>query len=86
MLPSGMRGVFRRPESPESFGTYHLWLTQTNVNRWRALPIMSNEDIDGTLVYNNRIIYDMGGRYAGGPFHQNYDSPAGFGPVITCGP
>ena len=59
------------------FGTYHLWLTQTNVNRWITLPVMSNEDIDGTLVYNNRVIYNMGGRYSGSPWHQYYDSPAG---------
>jgi len=59
------------------FGTYHLWLSQTNVSRWKALPIMGNEDTDGTLVYNGRVIYNMGGRYSGSPWHQNYDSPAG---------
>jgi len=68
---------FGEPNPTNLFGTYHLWLTQTNVNRWKALPIMSNEDIDGTLVYNNRVIYNMGGRYSGGPWHQNYDGPAG---------
>jgi Lamin Tail Domain/CotH kinase protein len=68
---------FGEPNPTDLFGTYHLWLTQTNVNRWKALPKMSNEDIDGTLVYNNRVIYNMGGRYSGGPWHQNYDSPAG---------
>src|SRR5207244_6308674 len=25
------------------FGTYHLWLTQTNINRWKSLPDLSNE-------------------------------------------
>jgi len=59
------------------FGTYHLWLSQTNVSRWTNLPILSNEDIDGTLVYNSRVIYNMGGRYSGSPWHQYYDSPAG---------
>lgn len=68
---------FGEPEPPNLFGTYHLWLTQTNVNRWNALPKMSNEDIDGTLVYNGRVIYNMGGRYSGSPWHQNYDGPAG---------
>ncbi len=68
---------FGDPSPTNLFGTYHLWLTQSNVNRWKSLPIMSNEDIDGTLVYNNRIIYNMGGRYSGGPFHQSYDGPAG---------
>lgn len=68
---------FGEPSPTNLFGTYHLWLTQNNVTRWKTLPIMSNEDIDGTLVYNNRIIYDMGGRYSGSPWHQNYDGPAG---------
>ncbi len=68
---------FGEPNPTNLFGTYHLWLTQTNVNRWKALPAMSNEDIDGTLVYNNHVIYNMGGRYSGSPFHQAYDGPAG---------
>ena len=70
--------VFGDANPTNLFGTYHLWLSQTNLTRWKTLPIMSNEDIDGTLVYNGRVIYNMGGRYSGGPFHQNYDSPAGF--------
>jgi hypothetical protein len=69
--------VFGDPTPTNIFGTYHLWLSQTNVNRWITLPVMSNEDIDGTLVYNNRVIYNMGGRYSGSPWHQYYDSPAG---------
>ncbi len=68
---------FGEPNPTNLFGTYHLWLTQTNVSRWKSLPIMSNEEIDGTLVYNNRIIYNMGGRYSGGPFHQGYTGPSG---------
>ncbi|HON07939.1 MAG TPA: lamin tail domain-containing protein, partial [Verrucomicrobiota bacterium] len=68
---------FGEPNYPNAFGTYHLWLTQSNINRWINLPILSNEDIDGTLVYNNRIIYNMFGRYAGSPYHQAFDSPAG---------
>jgi hypothetical protein len=68
---------FGEPNPTNLFGTYHLWLTQTNVGRWKSLPVMSNEDIDGTLVYNNRIIYNMGGRYSGGPFHQGYTGPSG---------
>ena len=69
---------FGEPNPTNLFGTYHLWLTQTNVNRWKALPAMSNEDIDGTLVYNGRVIYNMGGRYSGSPWHSPaYDGPAG---------
>ncbi|HEX7653974.1 MAG TPA: lamin tail domain-containing protein, partial [Verrucomicrobiae bacterium] len=59
------------------FGAYHLWLSQSNLTRWITLPSMSNEEIDGTLVYNGRVIYNMGGRYSGSPYHQFYDAPNG---------
>lgn len=59
------------------FGAYHLWLTQTNVNRWVALPVLSNENVDGTLVVGSRVIYNMGAHYAGSPYHQAFDSPYG---------
>lgn len=65
------------PQPASAFGTYHLWLTASNVNRWVSLPVLSNEDIDGTLVYNGRVIYNMGARYAGSPYHQAFDGPAG---------
>ncbi|MGO8700957.1 MAG: lamin tail domain-containing protein [Limisphaerales bacterium] len=61
-----------------SFGVYHAWLTQANVNRWAALADLSNEANDFTFVYdNNRIIYNAGGRYSGSPFHQEFNSPVG---------
>src|SRR5438445_7655444 len=60
-----------------SFGTYHLWLTQTNINRWKSLPNLSNESFDGTFVYGNRVIYNMMARYAGSPYHQQFTSPIG---------
>ena len=69
--------MFGDPNPPSTFGAYHYWLTQTNVNRWVALPILSNEEMDGTLVYGNRVIYNMKGRYGGSPYHQVFDSPAG---------
>ncbi len=61
-----------------SFGTYHVWLTQTNVNRWASLADLSNEGNDFTFVYdNNRVIYNVQGHYSGSPFHQEFDSPVG---------
>jgi hypothetical protein len=60
-----------------SFGTYHLWLTQTNVNRWGGLSDLSNEFIDGTFVNNTRVIYNMMGRFSGSPYHQEFDTPNG---------
>lgn len=61
-----------------SFGVYHVWLTQTNVNRWSNLADLSNEGNDFTFVYDdNRVIYDAQGHYSGSPFHQLFDSPDG---------
>jgi hypothetical protein len=69
--------VFGDPNPPSSFGAYHLWLTKTNVNRWIALPVLSNEEIDATVVVGSRVIYNAGARYSGSPYHQAYDSPLG---------
>ena len=69
--------MFGDSNPASSFGAYHLWLTQTNINRWVALPILSNETMDGTLVCGNRIIYNISGRYAGSPYHEGFNSPTG---------
>jgi regulation of enolase protein 1 (concanavalin A-like superfamily) len=58
-----------------SFGAYHLWITRTNLDRWISLPNLSNEMHDGTMVNGNRVIYNMKGRFAGSPYHQNFYSP-----------
>ena len=60
-----------------SFGVYHLWLTQTNVTRWANLSDLSNEGNDCTFVNGNRVIYNMQGRFAGSPYHQEFDTPIG---------
>jgi len=60
-----------------SFGTYHLWLTQTNINRWASLSDLSNEGNDCTFVNGNRVIYNLQGRFAGSPYHQEFDTPVG---------
>ena len=65
------------PEPPGGFGIYHLWLTQSNVTRWLALPIMSNEEMDATLVYRGRVIYNASARYSGSPYHETVNGPAG---------
>ena len=69
--------MFGDSNPASSFGAYHLWLTQTNIDRWVALPVLSNEAMDGTLVCGNRIIYNMSGRYAGSPYHEGFTSPIG---------
>lgn len=65
------------PEPTAAFGIYHLWLTQTNVARWLALPKMSNEEMDATLVYRGRVIYNASARYSGSPYHETINGPAG---------
>jgi len=60
-----------------SFGAYHFWLTQANVNRWANLSDLSNETIDATFVTGNRVIYNVQGRFAGSPYHQGFDTPVG---------
>ena len=60
-----------------SFSVYHLWITQTNVDRWGNLSDLSNEFTDCTMVNGNRVIYNMGGRFAGSPYHQRFDYPNG---------
>ena len=59
------------------FGVYHLWMTQTNVNRWTALADLSNEGNDCTFVNGNRVIYNMQARFAGSPYHQQFNTPVG---------
>lgn len=60
-----------------SFGVYHLWLTQTNIQRWIQLADLGNEYMDCTFVNNSRVIYNMGGRFSTSPAHQNFTSPVG---------
>ena len=60
-----------------SLGTYHLWLTQTNVQRWINLADLGNEYMDCTFVNNNRVIYNMGARFSTSPAHQSFNSPVG---------
>jgi hypothetical protein len=60
-----------------SFGAYHLWITQTNATRWANLGNLSNEGNDCTFVNDTRVIYNMQGRFAGSPYHQQFDTPAG---------
>jgi hypothetical protein len=59
-----------------TFGHWHLWLTQNWINHWINQAGVGNGPSDGTLVDGGgRIIYNMGGRYAGSPYHQYLGSP-----------
>ena len=69
--------MFGDNNAPGSFGVYHLWITQTNVTRWSQLSDLSNESHDCTIVNGTRIIYNAQARFAGSPYHQNFDTPYG---------
>lgn len=60
-----------------SFGVYHLWVTQTNATRWANLGNLSNEGNDCTMVTGNRVFYNIQARFAGSPYHQQFDTPSG---------
>ncbi len=62
---------------PGAFTTYHSWITTTNINRWADLSDLSNETCDFTFVNNTRVIYNVQGRFAGSPYHQEFDTPVG---------
>ncbi len=69
--------MFGDSDPATSFGVYHLWITQTNVTRWSQLPNLSNESHDCTMVNGTRIIYNAQARFAGSPYHQNFNTPYG---------
>jgi regulation of enolase protein 1 (concanavalin A-like superfamily) len=59
-----------------TFGHWHLWLTQNWINHWSNQAGVGNGFSDATLVDGGgRIIYNIGGRYAGSPYHQYTGSP-----------
>lgn len=62
-----------------NFGTYHLWVTSSNINAWTRREKMSNEGLDATFVYGtNRVIYNVAARYAGSYYSVGgYDGPTG---------
>jgi hypothetical protein len=62
-----------------TFGTYRLWLSSKNINRWTTREQSSNKNLDATFVYNDeRVVYDMGTQFSGSPFHwSGYNGPLG---------
>lgn len=69
--------VFGDTTPVSSFGVYHLWITQTNISHWINQADLGNEYTDCTFVNNNRVIYNMGGRFSTSPAHQSFNSPVG---------
>lgn len=52
--------------SPGVFGTYRLWVSSTNVARWRARQTRSDEPVDTTFTYDDyRTVYNSAVAYRG---------------------
>ena len=61
-----------------AFGTYRFWMTQASHDFWGAREKMSNEDIDCTFIYGNRIVYNVGAHYSGSSYTApTYTTPTG---------
>lgn len=63
------------------FGTYMMWMTETNETIWTERDVRSNEPLEGTFTCGNiRSIYNVGGRYRG---YKRYSDggPAGSDPI-----
>ena len=67
---------FGEPSVPSAFGTYRIWMTQNSLNAWINRPVLANEPIQVTFVYDNcRAVHLSGARYAASPWHQGFTSP-----------
>ncbi len=77
-------GVVRWGEAqmPGDFGTYHLWVTAVNSNRWHTRAPMNNTSMDATFVYNHsRVIYNALPLFSGSPFHRTNSTAGPAGPL-----
>ncbi|MCI0745467.1 MAG: lamin tail domain-containing protein [Verrucomicrobia subdivision 3 bacterium] len=73
---------FGQTTRPGTIATYHLWVTQSNINYWTTRERNSNEGLDATFVYadGRRIIYNAETHYSGSPWHTAngpYNGPLG---------
>ena len=75
-LPRECVVVFGDPIPGGTFGHWHLWATVNWLSHWINQSGLGNGDSDATLVDGGgRIIYDIGCRYAGSPYHQYVGNP-----------
>lgn len=67
------------PLPPAGFGSYRVWITQSNFDFWAGREKLSGENVDATFVYGtNRVCYNMGARFGGSPFSApGYTTPTG---------
>lgn len=62
-----------------ALGTYRLWITRANFDKWSNRSRLDNAPLDLTFVYNDeRVVHGVGGIYAGSPhISPGYNNPAG---------
>ncbi|MDB6041402.1 MAG: exported protein of unknown function [Verrucomicrobiales bacterium] len=66
------------PVATGSFGVYHFWMTKAVFDLWSKREHLSNEPLDVTFVYGNRVIYNAAGEYSGSPYHApGFNTPTG---------
>ena len=70
---------FGEPAGLPLLGTYRLWVTDQNVNRWNTREKQSNHPLDVTFVYGDaRVCYNAATLYSGSPWHTpGYSGPLG---------
>jgi hypothetical protein len=57
-------------------GTYRFWISKKTNDRWVARERNSNEPLDVTFIYGNRLVYNAGALYSGSPWHTTgYNGP-----------
>ena len=68
---------FGDPPSTNQFGVYRFWITDSTRRAWETRPPLSNEFLEGTLIYaDSRIVYNTGARYHGSPYSRpGYTGP-----------
>ncbi|MBP5320374.1 MAG: lamin tail domain-containing protein [Kiritimatiellae bacterium] len=68
---------YNEPTNIYAFGSYRMWITAANLNRWGARNQDSNAPVDATFLYgNDRVVYGAGVQYGGSPFHnKNFSLP-----------
>jgi hypothetical protein len=69
-------------QMPGDFGTYHLWVTAANSNRWHTRSPLNNAPMDATFIYNNsRMVYNALPLFSGSPFHRTNSTTGPAGPL-----
>ncbi len=66
-------------QPPGTLGTYRLWITKSDFDRWTGRSKLDNSPVPVTFVYNaERVIHGAGALFAGSPhLSPSYTTPSG---------